>query len=121
MFAPLRNCRSAILNKPDSRRFKKRKLCVDRLEFRLMPVILVDLGVFAGPAANVTGVDSKAEVIGQKLPSSSSTAYQAFFLDNNGVATAISPLPGYTDSFANALADTGQVVGYSQESSSGGG
>ncbi len=112
------------------RRRRKNMPRVERLEARSLLASPVDLGEFDGLAAvifgspegsSVSGVDSNAEVVGQKAPSSDPSAYQAFFLDNNGVTHNIGPESGYTASFATALNDSDQISGYSEVPSGDGG
>jgi probable HAF family extracellular repeat protein len=94
----------------------------ESLEDRALMTGFVDLGAFAGTPMNiwasqgsqVSGVNSTAELAGQKAAPGTEGTYLAFFLDNNGTYHNISPESGYTDSFATALNDEGQVAGYSQ-------
>ncbi len=94
----------------------------ESLEGRALMASLVDLGQFYGlPAilfgaqgSSVTGVNSTAELVGQKATAQGSSTQQAFFLDNEGTWHNIGPEAGYTDSFATALNDAGQIAGYSQ-------
>jgi probable HAF family extracellular repeat protein len=91
---------------------------LESLETRLLPAHIVDLGSLSGTFANVTGVNSTAEVVGQTL-SPSSDAYQGFLIDNNGVQQNVGPLTGFTESFANGLNDAGEAVGFSQNAPEG--
>ena len=100
------------------------------LELRSLMASIVDLGPLTTGGlgellANVTGINSTAEVVGQWVgnqPGTLAADYQAFLLDNNGVTHPVGPLPGSPNSFANAINDSGQVVGYSsQDSGLGGG
>jgi probable HAF family extracellular repeat protein len=91
---------------------------LESLETRLLPAHIVDLGPLSGTFANVTGVNSTAEVVGQTL-NPSSNEYQGFLIDSNGVQHNVGPLTGFTESFASGLNDAGEVVGFSQNAPEG--
>jgi len=91
---------------------------LEPLEGRSLLANIVDLGLTYSLSnagiENVAGVNSTDEVAGTY---SSRELEEAFYLDNNLNPHYIAPAASYDYSYANAINDNGQVVGYS----SGGG
>ena len=96
---------------------------------RSLLALIVDLGNFVDLPAYVfgswqgscvTGINSSTELAGQKASAQFDSPYQAFLLDSNGVWNDVGPESGYTDSFATAINDSGQVAGVSQYRANGG-
>ncbi len=100
----------ATFTKSEQRPRRRKMPLLEPLEARSLLSGLSDLGL----VRNVTGVDSSAEAIGSKATGllSPSVAVQTFFLDSNGVSHYVDPLHGYVESFATALNDATQIVGY---------
>ena len=121
MLTGFHNRQSAGCTKSEQRRRTRIVPDLEPLEGRSLLASIVDLG----PLASVTGVNSIAEVAGTLtiahsngglFPIFPTYTYQAFFLDNNGVSHDVGPQAGYTNSYASAVNDSGEVVGYSQDS-----
>ncbi len=91
----------------ESKQRRRNRPRVEMLEVRSLLSTFVDLGQY-----DVTGINASQEIIGNNGGS-------AFLLGSNGVSTNLGILPGYTSSFATALNDSGQVVGYSQKGTGG--
>ena len=111
------NRRSASLKKkPGAGRVRGRSPGPERLEARACSrpsPTWARLDTIWG--AGVTGINTTADVAGT---GGSLDTLEAFYLDHNGVKHAIAPLAGYSESLATGVNDLGEVVGYSQKTSS---
>jgi chitinase len=105
--------------------FRRRGLTLpglERLETGALLAAIVDLGPFYGNSANVTGINSSADISANSAPDQYSGPHvsDAYLYENNGVWTDLGILPGYKESFTTGINDSEQIAGYSLKPGSNG-
>jgi probable HAF family extracellular repeat protein len=88
------------------------------LAYGITPLGQVALPAFVDVTQGIVAINSAAEVAATGLSGNSSEAY---FLNNNGQTTWLTPLQGGASTTATALNASGEVVGFSSTNGGGGG